>query len=166
MDGNDLDKNVLVNLYNCTKVKVVLIGKFSNFMLSRCKRVQVFLQECIALGEVINCDDIKVNVETKLPTVSVEKSNGVEIICTKESKTQTTLRTTASQSVSFSYPKEEGEFNPSNDEEDPNAVHIIPETYIVKLVNGKLKIEANDMSEWQYVAFNSIANMKTEVSVD
>lgn len=82
LDGNDLDKNVLVNVYNCMKVKLVLVGKFSNFMLSRCKRTQIVVQECIAMGEVINCDDIKVHVETSLPTVSVEKSNGVEIITT------------------------------------------------------------------------------------
>lgn len=49
--------------------------------------------------------------------------------------------------MSFCYPKNEGEYDPKNEEDDPNAVVMIPETYIVKLVNGKINIEANDMSE-------------------
>ena len=39
LDGADLDKNILINVYNCQKLKLNLVGKFSNFMLSRCKRV-------------------------------------------------------------------------------------------------------------------------------
>ena len=103
------------------------------------------MSECVAMGELINCDDIKVFIDKSLPTISVEKSNGVEIITTADSMTRTNVRTTASQSVSFAHPK--ANYNPKNEEEDPTTVVIIPETYICKMVDGKFSIEALDMSE-------------------
>jgi len=49
------------------------------------------------------------------------------------------IKTTASQSVSFNYPKNPGTFDPNNEEEDDSVQVAIPETFATKLVNEKIE---------------------------
>jgi hypothetical protein len=40
---------------------------------------------------------------------------------------------TASQSVSYQFPKNPGTFNPDDEEDDDTKTEVIPETYVSKL---------------------------------
>jgi len=87
--------------------------------------------------EVIKSEDCIVRVENRLPCISIELSNGVQVYSTAASKSTISLNTTASQSVSFNYPKDEGTFDPEDSEEDGWLRAVLPETYNTKLVEGK-----------------------------
>uniref|UniRef100_A0A7S3FX04 C-CAP/cofactor C-like domain-containing protein n=1 Tax=Strombidium rassoulzadegani TaxID=1082188 RepID=A0A7S3FX04_9SPIT len=108
-------------------------------MMSRCKKVDISVTETMSMVEVIKSEQIKVRVIKKVPTVSVELCNQVQVYPTMESKRLMNLLTTASQSISVTYPKDEGTYDPTNEDEDPMAVQVVPETYHVK-VDEKDKI--------------------------
>lgn len=91
-------------------------GKFKNFLFSRCKGIKFIFDEFISLGEVIGCDNFQITVSKAAPSIAIQKCNGVQVFTTLESKHNTKLYTTASQSVSLEWPKEPGTYDP-NDEE-------------------------------------------------
>lgn len=51
---------------------------------------------------------------------------------------------TASQSVSMQYPKDIGTYDPNNEDDDDSKTFIIPETYIVKLIDEKVNVVAQE----------------------
>jgi adenylyl cyclase-associated protein len=129
----EVNPGMTFNFFNCEKTKVVIEGKFKNAMLSRCKKIEIKMDECLSMMEILKSENVKVTVGKKCPMVSVELSNGVQIYTTAESKTSCQLSTTASQSVSFIYPKNEGTFDPNDEEDDDVKTDVIPETYVSKL---------------------------------
>jgi hypothetical protein len=68
----------------------------------------------------------------------------VQVFCTAESKSQISIVTTASQSISFNYPKDAGQWNPDDSEDDEWATAVIAETYLTKLKDGKIVSEAQE----------------------
>ena len=52
--------------------------------------------------------------------------------------------TTASQSISFNYTKDAGQWNPDDSEDDEWATAVIAETYLTKLKDGKIVSEAQE----------------------
>ena len=52
-------------------------GKFKNAMLSRCKKIEIKMDECLSMMEILKSEDVKVTVGKKCPMISVELSNGV-----------------------------------------------------------------------------------------
>ena len=137
----EVNPGMTFNFFNCEKTKVVIEGKFKNAMLSRCKKMEIKMDECMSMMEILKSENIKMTVLKKCPMVSVELSNGVQIYTTAESKTNCSLSTTASQSVSFIYPKNEGTYDPNDEEDDDVKTDVIPETYVSKLdANDKLTV--------------------------
>jgi hypothetical protein len=59
---------------------------------------------------------------------------------TMEAKKVLNLLTTASQSVSITIPKNEGTYDPNNEDDEPFTCLMVPETYHVK-VNEKDDID-------------------------
>ena len=136
-DEDDIGPAMTINCFNCEKIKVTVPGKIKNFMLMKCKKMEINLDSCVSMGEVIKCESVKLYVEKTVPSISVELSNGIQVFCTLESKNKTSISTTASQSVSMVAPKDPGTFDPKNEEHDPNKTEVVPETFCSKYVDGK-----------------------------
>ena len=92
----DVNPGMTFNFFNCEKTKVVIEGKFKNAMMSRCKKMEIKMDEAMSMMEILKCEDCKLTVLKKCPQVSVELSMGVQVITTAESKTKCQLSTTAS----------------------------------------------------------------------
>jgi adenylyl cyclase-associated protein len=83
----EVNSGMTFNFFNCEKTKVVIEGKFKNAMLSKCKKMEIKMEEAMSMMEILRCEDIKLTVTKKCPAVSVELSMGVQLITTAESKT-------------------------------------------------------------------------------
>ena len=136
-EEDDVSPSHTFNFFNCEKLKVNIPGKFKNFMLQRCKRVELNMDACVSMAEVIKSESIKLHIATTCPQVSIELCNQVEIFGTLESKKRVSIMTTASQSISFIFPKDPGTYDPNNEEHDPNQKAVIPESFCSKFVNDK-----------------------------
>jgi adenylyl cyclase-associated protein len=99
--GDEVQVGMTFNFFNCEKTIVIIEGKCKNIMMSKCKKVDLKVDETMSMIEVIGGEAIKIRVEKKVPTVSIERSNGVVVICNMVSKKNVGIAVTASQSVSF-----------------------------------------------------------------
>lgn len=54
----EVNPGMAFNLFNCEKTKIVVEGKFKNMMLSRCKKVNVTVEDMISTLEVIKSEAI------------------------------------------------------------------------------------------------------------
>ena len=50
------------NFFNCEKTKVVIEGKIKNAMLSRCKKVDITVEEVVSTVEIIKSEAIKARI--------------------------------------------------------------------------------------------------------
>jgi hypothetical protein len=101
--------------------------------MSRCKKVNLTFDDAMSMLEVLKSEAIKITVIKKCPTISVELCDGVQVTATAESKKLVGISTTASQSVSLHYPKNEGTFDPNDEEDDDSKTSIVAETFNSKL---------------------------------
>lgn len=73
----EVNPGMTFNFFNCEKTKVVIEGKFKNAMLSRCKKMEIKMDECMSMMEILKSENVKMTVDKKCPMISVELSNGV-----------------------------------------------------------------------------------------
>ena len=132
------------NFFNCEKTKVVIEGKIKNSMLSRCKKVDISVEEVVSTLEIIKSEQIKVRVLKTCPTITAELCNQVQVFTTAESKNKIKVASTASQSVSIEFPREEGAYDPNDSEEDPTQTVVVPETWVSQIKGDKLDVIAQE----------------------
>lgn len=65
--------------------------------------------ECVAVMECINCQSVQVQVTQKVPTVSIDKCDGVQVYLSKDSLA-TEIVTAKSSEMNISVPQEDGDF--------------------------------------------------------
>ena len=71
-EESEVDPNMTFNFFNCEKCTIVIKGKFKGSMFMRCKKIDLKLDECISVLEVIRCEDMKIRPEQKVPQINVE----------------------------------------------------------------------------------------------
>lgn len=136
--AEEVQPGMTFNFFNCEKSKFKINGKCKNIMMSRCKKCEFTVEETISFVEVIKCEDTKIWAIKSVPQVSVQLSNCVGVFVTPESKARLSVETTASQSVSITFPKEPGTYDPENEEDSPEKCYPIVETLITKLKGNAL----------------------------
>lgn len=82
----EVNPGMTFNFFNCEKTKVVIEGRFKNLMMSRCKKVQLTMDDCMSMIECMKSETIKISVKKKCPMISIELCQEVKIIATLESK--------------------------------------------------------------------------------
>jgi len=55
------------NFFNCSKTKVVIEGKIKNFMLSKCIKFDLQVDDAMSMGEIIKCENVKLYIQQGLP---------------------------------------------------------------------------------------------------
>lgn len=137
--ADQVNASTTFNFFNCEKCKIIIPGKFKNAMFSRCKKSEITLDSTMSMVEVLKSDDVKLFVNVKIPTISIQVCNCAQIIFTSEAaKESSSIETTASQSVSILIQKKEGTYDPNDEEDQPEKLLTIPETYITKVVNDEI----------------------------
>jgi len=57
-DEEEIDSGMTFNFFSCEKLKVTIPGKFKNFMLNKCKNIEIHVIACVSLGEIIKSERI------------------------------------------------------------------------------------------------------------
>jgi len=123
-----------VYLYKCDGATVIIKGKFNAVTIDSCKKTNLIFDEAISSCELVNCNGVKVQINQKVPSVSIDKTSGGVIYLSKESL-GTQIFTSKSDELNVSIP------GPS--EEQPFIEFPIPEQFLNTIVDGKLKTEMN-----------------------
>ncbi|KAL0491636.1 adenylate cyclase associated protein CAP1 [Acrasis kona] len=72
-----------VYILNCTNCVITIKGKVNIIIIDSCQKTGVILDDAVSSVEMVNSQGIKVQVNGNVPTVNVDKTDGVQIFLSK-----------------------------------------------------------------------------------
>jgi len=76
---SDTNPKQCVHVFKCSTSTIQIPGVISEILLDSCTYCTVIFQEVIASVNLINCKKIQIRCQIKVPSVQVEKSDGVTV---------------------------------------------------------------------------------------
>lgn len=74
-----------VNIYRCERIMVIVQGKINSITVDSCKKLSLVFDDIVSLVEFINCQGIQAQPMSKVPTVTIDKTDGFQLFLRKES---------------------------------------------------------------------------------
>ena len=128
----EADIKQTVYIYNCVNATVVVNGKVNTITVDGCKNTQVVFQDVLALCELVNSRQCKVQCKGKAPTMAIDKCDGVVLYLSKETMLETKIVASKSSEMNVAVPDATGE---------TFVERVIPEQY-VHHITADLKVTA------------------------
>jgi len=113
-DGNqnlvisDTNPNQTVYVYKCTNSVIQIKGKVNSIILDQCKKCGVVLDSVIGTCEFVNCQSVKAQVNGKVPTISVDKTDGC-LLYLNETNLDTQIVTAKSSEMNVAITQADGD---------------------------------------------------------
>merc|ERR1712240_56702 len=82
---SDAQPNQTVYIFKCTGTTIKINGKVNAITLDNCKKVALVFDTVVSSCDFINCQSVQMQVLGKVPTISVEKTDGCQMFINKES---------------------------------------------------------------------------------
>uniref|UniRef100_A0A3B4YE75 Adenylyl cyclase-associated protein n=1 Tax=Seriola lalandi dorsalis TaxID=1841481 RepID=A0A3B4YE75_SERLL len=76
---SDTELKQVVYAYKCNKSTLQVKGKINSITVDNCKKMGLVFDDVVGIVEIINCKDIKVQVIGKVPTISINKTDGCHV---------------------------------------------------------------------------------------
>eukprot|EP01113_Clastostelium_recurvatum_P039159 TRINITY_DN594_c0_g1_i1.p1 TRINITY_DN594_c0_g1~~TRINITY_DN594_c0_g1_i1.p1 ORF type:complete len:180 (+),score=59.17 TRINITY_DN594_c0_g1_i1:45-542(+) len=136
---NDLVINVeapkqSVYLFKCQDTVVQIKGKVSSVCLDACTKTAVVFDTVIAAAEIVNSKRVQIQANGSVPSITVDKSEGVIIYLQTAEARQAEVVTSASTEVNVVVP--------GKTENDDPKEHAIPQQFISKFEGEKFTTKA------------------------
>ncbi|MEW5318136.1 MAG: hypothetical protein WDW38_009382 [Sanguina aurantia] len=84
LELSDTSPKQVVYIYGCRDSVIQVKGKVNAITLDGCSGTGVVFEDVIASVEVVNCQDVQLQCTGRVPTFSVEKSDGCQMYLTKQ----------------------------------------------------------------------------------
>lgn len=81
----DTELKQVVYAYKCAHSTLTVKGKINSITVDNCKKFGLVFDHVVGIVEVINSRDVKIQVLGKVPTISVNKTDGCHIYLNKDS---------------------------------------------------------------------------------
>ncbi|XP_026881256.2 adenylyl cyclase-associated protein 2 [Electrophorus electricus] len=75
----------VVYVFSCTNSTLQIKGKVNSIIVDNCKKLGLVFHNVVGILEVINSRDIQLQVLGKVPTISINKTEGCHVYLSKES---------------------------------------------------------------------------------
>ncbi|XP_043573670.1 adenylyl cyclase-associated protein 1 [Chiloscyllium plagiosum] len=72
-------------VYKCTQSTLAIKGKINSITVDNCKKLGLVFEDVVGIVEVINSRDVKIQVLGKVPTISINKTDGCHVYLSKDS---------------------------------------------------------------------------------
>ncbi|CAG9818475.1 unnamed protein product, partial [Phaedon cochleariae] len=79
------EMNNVVYLFKCENTTVTVKGKLNSITLDSCKKTSVVFDSLVSVVEFINCQSAQMQVLGKVPTISIDKTDGCQVYLSNES---------------------------------------------------------------------------------
>uniref|UniRef100_A0A8C4SLP7 CAP, adenylate cyclase-associated protein 1 (yeast) n=1 Tax=Erpetoichthys calabaricus TaxID=27687 RepID=A0A8C4SLP7_ERPCA len=99
----------VVYMFKCHGSTLQIKGKINSITLDNCTKVGLVFDDVVGIVDVINCKDTKIQVMGKVPTISINKTDGCHIYLSKDS-TQCEIISAKSSEMNILVPDAHGEF--------------------------------------------------------
>jgi len=124
-----------VYIFKCDSSTIQIKGKVNAITMDSCKKSALVFDEAISSVDFINCQSVQAQVLVKVPTVSIDKTDGCMIYLSKDSLT-TQIVTAKSSEMNVLIPDNSGEFKEFS----------IPEQYRTHWNGSKMVTEITEMN--------------------
>ncbi|XP_038656196.1 adenylyl cyclase-associated protein 1 [Scyliorhinus canicula] len=81
----DTELKQVVYVYKCAHSTLNVKGKINSITVDNCKKMGLVFEDVVGIVEIINSRDVKIQVLGKVPTISINKTDGCHIYLSKDS---------------------------------------------------------------------------------
>ncbi|XP_065147096.1 adenylyl cyclase-associated protein 1 [Paramisgurnus dabryanus] len=106
---SDTELKQVVYAYKCNNSTLQVKGKINSITLDNCKKLGLVFDDVVGIVEVINCKDVKVQVMGKVPTISINKTDGCHVYLSKDSLSCEIISAKSSE-MNVLVPNKDGEY--------------------------------------------------------
>nr|XP_006631262.1 PREDICTED: adenylyl cyclase-associated protein 1 [Lepisosteus oculatus] len=82
---SDTELKQVVYAYKCSNSTLQVKGKINSITVDNCKKLGLVFDDVVGIVEVINSRDVKIQVMGKVPTVSINKTDGCHVYLSEQS---------------------------------------------------------------------------------
>ncbi|XP_069469704.1 adenylyl cyclase-associated protein 2 isoform X2 [Ambystoma mexicanum] len=72
-------------IFKCNKSTLQIKGKINSIIIDNCKKLGLVFDNVVGIVEVINSKDVQIQVMGKVPTISINKTDGCHVYLSEES---------------------------------------------------------------------------------
>lgn len=103
------EMNNVVYLFKCENSTVTVKGKINSIVLDSCKKTSVVFDSVVSAMEFINCQSVHMQVMGKVPTISIDKTDGCQVYLSKNSL-DVEIVSSKSSEMNVLIPKGDGDY--------------------------------------------------------
>jgi len=81
---DEVETKQTVYLYKNTNTTVIIKGKVNQITLDSCKKTAIVVDNVISSVDIVNSNSCQIQITGRAPTISVDKTDGVQIYLSKE----------------------------------------------------------------------------------
>uniref|UniRef100_A0A8D9A3M3 Adenylyl cyclase-associated protein 1 n=1 Tax=Cacopsylla melanoneura TaxID=428564 RepID=A0A8D9A3M3_9HEMI len=122
------EMNNVVYMFNCINSTLVVKGKVNSVFMDSCKKSSVVFDSLVSSIEFVNCQSVQMQVLGKVPTISIDKTDGCQMYLSPESL-EVEIVSSKSSEMNVLIPKGNGDY----------TEHPIPEQFKTTVAKGGLK---------------------------
>lgn len=106
---NETQMNQTVYAFNCVDSVITVKGKVNSIILDTCKKSAIIFDSVVASVEFVNCVSCQCQVNEKVPTISIDKTDGLQMYLSKDSL-DVVLVSSKSSEMNVLVPKGDGDY--------------------------------------------------------
>ncbi|XP_078712455.1 adenylyl cyclase-associated protein 1-like isoform X1 [Lampetra fluviatilis] len=81
----DTELKQVVYVFQCVNSMLQIKGKINSIIIDNCKRLGLVFENVVGIVEVINSKSVQLQVEGKVPTISINKTDGCQVFLSPQS---------------------------------------------------------------------------------
>lgn len=112
------EMNNVVYMFKCVNSTIVVKNKINSIVMDSCKKSSVVFDSLVSSVEFINCQSVQMQVLGKVPTITIDKTDGCQMYLSKDSL-DTEIVSSKSSELNVMVPKPDGDY----------SEHPIPEQF-------------------------------------
>ncbi|XP_054854776.1 adenylyl cyclase-associated protein 1 [Eublepharis macularius] len=107
---SDTELKQVAYVYKCVNSTLHVKGKINSITLDNCKKLGLVFDDVVGIVEIINSRDVQVQVLGKVPTISINKTDGCHVYLSKNSL-DCEIVSAKSSEMNVLIPTDSGDFN-------------------------------------------------------
>jgi adenylyl cyclase-associated protein len=126
-----------VYIYGCNAATIIIKAKCKALTIDKCTKCKILFHSAVSTCELVNCQRMQVQVQDKVHSIAVDKTDGCVLYLSAASKGAQVVTSKCSElNISF----------PTSDAEDADWAELpIPEQFVSTLVGGKVETRVSDL---------------------
>ncbi|XP_053563275.1 adenylyl cyclase-associated protein 1 [Bombina bombina] len=85
LEISDTELKQVVYIYKCVNSTLQIKGKINSIIVDNCKKLGLVFEDAVGIVEIINSQSVKVQVLGKVPTISINKTDGCHVYLSQDS---------------------------------------------------------------------------------